>query len=436
MAKIVHTILFGEDIDSSRQVYIDNCVCQLFLIRHDDNNVATQLADDLDRPAVYMLLNRETKQAYIGQTDSFKKRLQQHWSKTFWTEALCFQANDNSLHLTSIHYLEAIAYELAKKVGNYDLSANNQVPTKPTTTPQHRIPAEQFFEYVQFLTRFVGCDIFSGKVSKKEQAADGQHLFYCTRGGSNAKGYMEDNEQFVVLGGSVLRSGECDSFSAQWREKRQEFINTYCMLKNGKIVLKADYTFTSPSTAAVMIVGGNSNGWTRWRDAESKTLKEVYRSEYQAITTSASAPKSHPVRQQFWEGFIALNKERNGIFKDNIADAVCAIGTSIDGIRGVKVGVILGRKDCRAEVYINTGNKAKNKAIFDALYSLNDEIKAELPDIVWQRLDNKNSSRIRIDRPYSYLDKKNWDKIYDFFYAKSEKMMEIFQKASVRLHLK
>ena len=144
MAKIVHTILFGENIDSSRQVYIDNCVCQLFLIRHDDNAVLAQIADDIDKPAVYVLLNRETKKAYVGQTDSFKKRLQQHWSKTFWTEAFCFQANDNSLYLTSIHYLEAIAYDLAKKVGNYDLSENTQVPKKPATTPQHRIPAEQF----------------------------------------------------------------------------------------------------------------------------------------------------------------------------------------------------------------------------------------------------------------------------------------------------
>ena len=183
MAKIVHTILFGEDIDSSRQVYIDNCVCQLFLIRHDDNAVLAQIADAIDKPAVYVLLNRETRKAYVGQTDSFKKRLQQHWNKTFWTEAMCFQANDNSLHLTSIHYLEAIAYDLAKKVGNYDLSENTQVPKKPATTPQHRIPAEQFFEYVQFLTQFVGCDIFS---SKKEQAKPEQHIFYCKRAGSDA----------------------------------------------------------------------------------------------------------------------------------------------------------------------------------------------------------------------------------------------------------
>lgn len=277
MAKIVHTILFGEDIDSSRQVYIDNCVCQLFLIRHDDNAVLAQIADAIDKPAVYVLLNRETKKAYVGQTDSFKKRLQQHWNKSFWTEALCFQANDNSLHLTSIHYLEAIAYDLAKKVGNYDLSENTQVPKKPATTPQHRIPAEQFFEYVQFLTQFVGCDIFS---SKKEQAKPEQHIFYCKRAGSDAQGYYkEETDEFVVLAGSELRSGECDSLEPQTIEKRKAFIETNCTQSKGKIILKADYTFPSPSAAAKMVVGGSSNGWTRWKDVDGKTLSEVYRKQ-------------------------------------------------------------------------------------------------------------------------------------------------------------
>ena len=277
MAKIVHTILFGETIDSSRQVYIDNCVCQLFLIRHDDNAVLAQIADAIDKPAVYVLLNRETKKAYVGQTDSFKKRLQQHWNKTFWTEAMCFQANDNSLHLTSIHYLEAIAYDLAKKVGNYDLSENTQVPKKPATTPQHRIPAEQFFEYVQFLTQFVGCDIFC---SKKEQAKPEQHIFYCKRAGSNAKGYYKaETDEFVVLAGSELRSGECDSLEPQTIEKRKAFIEANCTQSKGKIILKADYTFPSPSAAAKMVVGGSSNGWTRWKDAGGKTLSEVYRKQ-------------------------------------------------------------------------------------------------------------------------------------------------------------
>ena len=274
MAKIVHTILFDENPDSSRLVYIDNCVCQLYLIRHDDTNVVSQVAEEIDKPAVYVLLNRETRKAYIGQTDSFKKRLQQHWNKSFWTEALCFQANDNSLHLTSIHYLEALAYELAKKVGRYDLSENTLVPKKPATTPQHRIPAEQFFEYVQFLTQFIGCDIFA---AKQKQIQSDEHVFYCKQSGCDASGVLKE-DGFLVFTGSVLRVGVRASASALFQEQRKAFIEKQCNVVKGVPVTKCDYLFSSPSVAAGMFIGGSANGWTEWKDKEGKTLDQVYRS--------------------------------------------------------------------------------------------------------------------------------------------------------------
>ena len=155
-------------MDCSKWVRIDNCVCQLFVIKHEDNAFIQRIAQDIDQPALYILLNREKRKAYIGQTDSFKKRLSSHLSKPFWTEALCFQANDNSIHITSVRYLEAVAYEMAKEVGNYDLSENTQVPAKPNIPAQNRYSVEEFFEYVRFLTQFIGCDIFTK--SKKEQA--------------------------------------------------------------------------------------------------------------------------------------------------------------------------------------------------------------------------------------------------------------------------
>lgn len=114
--------------------------------------------------------------------------------------------------------------------------------------------------------------------TKKEKAKPTQHLFFCTRAGSNAQGYfVRESGEFVVLAGSELRSGECDSLSAQSVEKRQAFVENHCSQTDGKIILNADFTFPSPSAAAAMVVGGSSNGWTRWKDADSKTLDEVYR---------------------------------------------------------------------------------------------------------------------------------------------------------------
>ncbi len=275
MAKVIHTFLYGDTLDSSRLVTIDTCVCRLYHIKRGDNATLSQLGTDITKPALYILLNREAKKAYIGQTDNFRKRLGQHEKIHFWTEALGFISSDDSLHLTLTHYLEAIAYELAKKAGTYDVSKNAVTPSKPNTSAQqHIFLAEQFFEYVRFLTQFVGCNIF-GDDKPIPQA---EHLFFCTRAGSNAQGYfVEETEEFVVLAGSELRSGECDSLKPKSIDKRKAFIEANCSQAKGKIVLKTDYTFPSPSAAAAMVVGGSSNGWTRWKDADGKTLSEVYR---------------------------------------------------------------------------------------------------------------------------------------------------------------
>ena len=35
-----------------------------------------------------------------------------------------------------------------------------------------------------------------------------------------------------------------------------------------------DYIFSSPSTAAVIVMGRNANGLTEWKNKDGKTLKE------------------------------------------------------------------------------------------------------------------------------------------------------------------
>ena len=273
MKKIIHTVLYGETLDSSRLVTIDTCVCRLYLIKRGDNDTLSQLGKDITKPALYILLNREAKKAYIGQTDNFKKRLGQHEKLPFWTEALGFVSSDDSLHLTLTHYLEAIAYELAKKANVYDVSKNAVTPSKPnTSSQQHIFPAEQFFEYVRFLTQFVGCNIF-GDV--KPVQSD-KHIFYCKRAGSNAKGYLCDNGEFVVLAGSELRNGVCAGSKQDLIQKREEFISSFCTCTNNKIVLNKDHTFPTPSAAALVCIGGSANGWLEWIDGDI-TLDKAYR---------------------------------------------------------------------------------------------------------------------------------------------------------------
>jgi hypothetical protein len=42
-------------------------------------------------------------------------------------------------------------------------------------------------------------------------------------------------------------------------------------------VFAQDYIFNSPSTAGGVILGRSTNGWTKWKNKEGKTLDELKR---------------------------------------------------------------------------------------------------------------------------------------------------------------
>lgn len=60
----------------------------------------------------------------------------------------------------------------------------------------------------------------------------------------------------------------------------------------------------------------------------------------------------------------------------------------------------------RVELYIAIGNKAKNKQIFDGLYSLKNEIENKVGELLtWERMDEKDASRIALYHKGSITDK-------------------------------
>ena len=171
MAKTIHTVLYDDVLDGSKIVTMDNCVCQLYDIKRDYDALIRDSKENLAKPALYVLLNRNAHKAYIGETDDFSQRIASHMlKKEFWDEALAFMANDNSLTTTEVRYLESLSYEVAKAAGVYDLSENTQVPKRPYVQSIQEYKIKDFFNYVKLLTKFVGCNVFE-KTTNHQQGA-------------------------------------------------------------------------------------------------------------------------------------------------------------------------------------------------------------------------------------------------------------------------
>lgn len=162
MATTIYTYLHNDDLNGSRIVSMDDCMCKLYNIKRDDSEFLKDFNDELQKPALYVLLNKEKRKAYIGETDDFNKRISQHLvKKDFWDEVMVFLgSNDDTLSKTEVQHLEYLAYNKALDVKSFDLSENTQSPKKPHMNVIQKAKTDKFFKYVQFLAKFVGCDIF------------------------------------------------------------------------------------------------------------------------------------------------------------------------------------------------------------------------------------------------------------------------------------
>lgn len=273
MGKTVTTHLVDGDPKGTQYAFISNKTCQMFMIPRS-NLAYLNKEDKLQTPAFYILIGEDeaTKpQAYIGETENFKERVKDHYNKkSFWQKALIFVAKDAHMTKADVQYLEFKAISQAKKADKFILDENKQIPKAPNLPEYQKDTMNEFFEDIEFLTSFIGCNIFEITQPKAE------HLFYTKSRGCDAKGFYHSTG-FTVLKGSIIANNMTPSFS--WKEKRKKLIGEYTSAKNGSLVMHSDKTFSSPSTAAAFCLGRSCNGWTIWQDTEGKTLDSVYRTQ-------------------------------------------------------------------------------------------------------------------------------------------------------------
>lgn len=86
-----------------------------------------------------------------------------------------------------------------------------------------------------------------------------------------ANGYVSDS-QFIVLKGSQI-SNKIWKACSNWIKNQRVMLISSGKIANG--VFTENVSFASPSTAAAVINGGNSNGQIMWKNAEGTSLKDL-----------------------------------------------------------------------------------------------------------------------------------------------------------------
>jgi hypothetical protein len=233
---------------------------------------------DLINPGVYLLFGKnETGKdlVYIGEAESVLKRLIQHLTqKDFWTEAIVFISKDENLNKAHIKYLENSLFELAKTVNRYQIE-NTSIPTQSSIAESDRAEMEEFIENIKILTNTLGHKVFEEKREIKSAQQQAKETFYIKSArGADALG-EPTADGFVVFKGSKVADSTVPSLTHNFIRLRDELIETGIIKKvNGVLEFSEDHVFSSPSTAAVMVMGRNANGLTEWKLKDGTTLRD------------------------------------------------------------------------------------------------------------------------------------------------------------------
>ena len=240
---------------------------------------------ELAQTGLYLLLgprpDGEGDMLYVGEGDPIRPRLESHYAqKDFWTRAIGFTTTTaGQLNKAHVQCLESRLLALARAAKRMPLDNANQ-PAEPSLSEADRAEMEVFLGHMLGMLPVLGVHAF--EQAPKAPAAKAGPALTCKGKGVQATGY-EASQGVVVRAGSQAVADTVPSMALHVRgmyDLRQELIsNGVLAMQVGLYQFTQDYSFSSPSTAAAVVLGRSANGRIEWKAADGRTLKELQEAE-------------------------------------------------------------------------------------------------------------------------------------------------------------
>lgn len=247
---------------------------------------------DLKQSGVYFLFGASEKEdrekaVYVGQAivrqtgEGLLNRISEHIGKEeedYWNEAVAFTTSNDILGATEISYLEHRFCEPANKAKRYEVK-NKDTPNIGNPTEEKENEMEEFIDYAKIVMGALGYKLFEpydkqeNEQEDPEPKPDEEPLLYLDRkitdvGSVHATG-RQTNEGFIVYKGSHISLVNDDTVLESIKRRKEKV----SLDENGNIT--EDQFSTSPSAAAMFVVGKNANGLTSWRNKDKVTLRDL-----------------------------------------------------------------------------------------------------------------------------------------------------------------
>ncbi|CAN7492304.1 DUF4268 domain-containing protein [Aminobacter sp. LjRoot7] len=159
------------------------------------------------------------------------------------------------------------------------------------------------------------------------------------------------------------------------------------------------------------------------RDAEEFMVGLAAKAQDEVVGAEAQNAR-HTLRREFWAQLLPQINQKTELFR-NITTSQTNWISAGTGIRGIGLNFVVTGDACRAELYLDRGNKTDNKRVFDLLFEKKEQFEADFGSkLGWERLDNRRACRIKAEMPGDIFDKARWPT-----------MIEAMVNAMVRLEL-
>jgi len=229
--------------------------------------------EEASRPGVYFLIGNDPESdepvAYIGEAEEVGKRLKQHISKEYWNQVVAFVSKDENLTKAHIKYLEGKLIDIGARAGKGIIQNSQNSGARLPESDQAEM--DIFLDRMLKLLPVLGTSLFTVP-SEVNKSID--ERLVCKTKGLVAYGNRTENGFIVYKGSKAVLEERKSAYRV--RKRRSVLIDKGVLVEDGDhYIFDKDYEFTSPSLAAATICGGATNGLTKWRTKEGKTLKEV-----------------------------------------------------------------------------------------------------------------------------------------------------------------
>ena len=271
--RLLQTYLLSGSIEGVRIIELSESSVKAFVIpRIRLNDIKNR--EEINWPALYLLINSGDNQLYIGESEKFFDRVKNHdQSKDFWDLAVAIVSKDNNLEKGDVKYLESLAVEKAKATAAMEV-LNKTVPSRNNVHEFKVHTLEAILEDTALIAESLGFSIFQSN-SKDEE----DQIWYLKSKKTEAKAEAR-GDKFVLLAGSIIDKSYAPSWKVAYPNsfaEREQVLQANGIDQGDTVLIDSNVTLRSPNHAGGLISGANVNAWITWKNKYGKTMDEVIR---------------------------------------------------------------------------------------------------------------------------------------------------------------